>query len=94
MGCFGLSTAVDSDLPRALAGSFCQLQIVFCKYMTFGIMGTIERVYKCKGTDPERCVGAAAALPAAVCWILSAVSAVCFLLLSPAVCCCLLPIQL
>ena len=29
-------------------------------------MGTIERVYKCKGPDPERGVGAAAALPAAL----------------------------
>lgn len=47
---FRLSTAADLDLPRALAGAwFCQLQI---NCVTFGILETFWRVYKCYG--PER----------------------------------------
>ena len=35
-GCFGLSTAVDSDLPRALAEErFCQLHNSLCCYVMF-----------------------------------------------------------
>lgn len=48
-GCFRLHSSYD--LPRALAGArFCQLQMV--SVIVFRILGTFQRVHKCKG--PER----------------------------------------
>jgi hypothetical protein len=41
MGCF----TADNNLPHALAGAwFCQLQIVICDCVTFGILGNFQRV--------------------------------------------------
>jgi len=46
-GCFRVSTAADCNLPHALSGAwFYQLQIVSMT-VTFGILRTFERIYKC-----------------------------------------------
>jgi hypothetical protein len=56
-GCFRLSTAVDCDLPHACSSQDLVLSPAdsFCNCVTFGILGTFQRVYTCWGS--KRLVG-------------------------------------
>lgn len=46
-GCFRLPTAVDYDLPDALAEAWFYLLHTVSAVVTFGILGTFQRLYKC-----------------------------------------------
>lgn len=55
-GVWGCVTAADYDLPCVLGGVwFFSAAGCFCDYVTFGILGTFQRVYKCWGPKTRGC---------------------------------------